>query len=92
MIILSGGWAIDSDNTQYILGKPVTTMVKDKPSRQMQNATYHATLEQAFTKHLRRIQREIVKTHDLTAEEAFRAFSAAHSEVTAMFGNMEEIP
>lgn len=91
MIILSDGWAIDSDNMQYVLGKPIAAMVKDKPVKQMQSASYHATLEQAFTAFLRRMQREVVKSNDLSVEDAIQALQGAHNGVMAMFGNVESI-
>ena len=89
MIKLNDGWAIDSDSSQYILGRPTTVMVKDKPTKQMQSATFHATVEQALTCHLRRMQREIVKSSDLTLEESIKAFLKARNEVVNMMGGAE---
>lgn len=91
MIKLKYGWAINADASQYILGKPTTVIVKDKPIQQMQNATYHGTLDNALTAYLRRIQRDIVHSHDLTLEEACKAFVKAHNEVVAKLGDIENI-
>jgi len=91
MIYLKDGWAIDVDGIQYILGKPTESMVKGRAVKLMLNATYHATVEQAVTSFLRRIQREQIRTHDYSLEQAFTALIKAKSEVLELTGELEAI-
>ena len=63
MIELWNGYAITTDEYQFILGKPVirTHKARDKEEIRMDNATYYATLAQALASFHRLQMRESVR-------------------------------
>lgn len=91
MITLNGGWAIDADGIQYVLGRPTSSIVRGKTVQLMQSASYHSTVEQALTSFLRRVQREQIKSHDFNLEQACKALLDAKSEVLELTGDSEII-
>jgi hypothetical protein len=71
MIKLWGGWAIDTDAYQFILGQPGTRKRKDEGEEPaLFNTTFHKTLAQALQNFWRMQVRETINRNDLTLSQA----------------------
>jgi hypothetical protein len=71
MIKLWGGWAIDTDAYQFILGQPGTRKRKDEGEEPaLFNTTFHKTLAQALQSFWRMQVRETINRNDLTLSQA----------------------
>ena len=70
MIKLWGGWAIDTDAYQFILGQPGTRKRKDEGEEPaLFNTTFHKTLAQALQSSWR-MQVRTINRNDLTLSQA----------------------
>lgn len=86
MIKLFDGWQIDTDPCQYVLHREMPYKTKDgKDNIRFDGTTYHATLEQAFNKFCRELQRNAIGAKEYDVDSAVKAINAIHDKVQSLF-------
>ncbi len=92
MIRLDREWKIDADPTGYTLARQVERTDKETgaPVTELRDQTYHRTIGQAATAYLRRLQRQVIQSRDLTPSEAVRALQEVTEEVSNLFKEVVE--
>ena len=82
MIKLQDGWGITKDEFQYILGRPSQRIHKDgRVSIDMQDASYHRTMEQAVEYFIKMQHRDWITNHDTDLPGALEALSQITDEI-----------
>ena len=86
MIELWDGYAITTDEYQFILGKPVmrTHKARDKEEMHIDNATYHATLAQALASFHRLQMRESIRDNQQTLAQAIAASAQIENRISML--------
>ena len=89
MIRLKDDWVIGADSACYMLGKAVEVERKNKDgtaytATEIRDPSYHATIGQAATAFVRKIQRDLVQSNDYTIKDAVKALQGVADEVQSM--------
>lgn len=90
MIHLKDDWVIDADSACYILGRLVNVERTKKDTGEtymaieLRDQSFHATIGQAATAFIRRIQRDLVSSTDYTIKDAVTALQRVADEVSSM--------
>ena len=78
MINLENGYAIDADDSQYILVRSATTNRKGEKVEIWNNCGYYASLGAAVSAYCEKMAREKIHTTDTTLTEVIREYERVY--------------
>ena len=91
MVKLWDGWTIDTDEYQYILGKPVSTInKKGETENRTDKASYHLSLSQAVQAFYKQQARECIGKDEHTLSGAIVALRGIEERIKSMLSGVSE--
>ena len=79
-------WVIDADSRCYIVGKPKQRTTKDgKVENYLSDQKYYPTLYGALTGIREAMLRDLVRSQDMTLDEALEKIPALDAEIRGLF-------